>query len=106
MAYQTWKEVLPNEVSKTMKKGSAVNILDVRESEEWVSGHIPGARHLPLSQLPVRTAELDRDAEYVIVCQSGGRSTRACEYLTAMGYRVINMSGGMSRWTGALTYGK
>ena len=48
--------------------------------------------------------ELDRNNETVVVCRSGGRSGRACEYLTAMGYKVINMSGGMLEWPGTIKY--
>lgn len=105
MTYQTWNNLQPHEVADKVKKGSAVNIIDVREYEEWISGHIPGARHISLSLLPIKMEELDRNTEFVMVCQSGGRSARACEYLANKGYHVINMIGGMSEWTGDLVYG-
>lgn len=83
-----------------------MNIIDVREPEEWLSGHIPGAKLIPLRLLPFKIMELDRNTEYLIVCHSGSRSTRACEYLTDEGFKVVNLLGGMSHWTGALAYGR
>lgn len=106
MTYQMWREALPHEVEDSIKREGVVTIIDVREPEEWISGHIPGARHIPLGQLPARIGELDRNAEFVVVCRSGGRSARACEYLAQRGYRAINMTGGMSEWTGPLAYGQ
>lgn len=105
MADQTWKEILPHEVADKIAREEAASIIDVREPQEWMTGHIPGAKHIPLSQLPARIEELDRNDEYVVVCRSGSRSARACEYLAARGYRVINMIGGMFEWTGPVVYG-
>jgi len=90
----------PSEVLERMKRGEKFNILDVREPDEWASGHIPGARHIPLGELQARHGELDKDSEIVVVCKSGGRSALACEFLASMGYNAINMPGGMSAWPG------
>ncbi|MNG32760.1 putative adenylyltransferase/sulfurtransferase MoeZ [compost metagenome] len=92
--------MLPREVASKLKKGEPLTIVDVRESYEWISGHIPGAKHIPLGQIPERLGELDPKKETIVVCMSGGRSSRACEYLSHLGYKVINMKGGMSAWTG------
>ena len=75
-------------------------VLDVREPDEWASGHIPGAKHIPLGELETRHGELDKKSETVVVCRSGGRSSVACEFLSGMGYNVINMPGGMTAWQG------
>jgi rhodanese-related sulfurtransferase len=98
------QDQLPHEVAERINKGEKFIILDVREQDEWESGHIPEARHLPLSQLEERHKELDPNEETVVVCRSGGRSGRACEYLTALGYKVINMPGGMLEWPGTIKY--
>ncbi len=91
---------LPFEVKERMKRGDNFTILDVREPDEWASGHIPGAKHIPLGEIEARHGELDKEGETVVVCRSGGRSSIACEFLAAMGYNVINMPGGMSAWQG------
>ncbi|HET6257199.1 rhodanese-like domain-containing protein [Pseudonocardia sp.] len=73
-------------------------LLDVREIDEWNAGHAPGARHLPMSELTARIAELpDHDPLYV-VCRSGGRSARVVAYLAGQGYPVVNVEGGMQSW--------
>ena len=62
-----------------------VQLLDVREDDEWSAGHIDGAKHIPLSQVPARLGELDRDRTVVTVCRSGGRAGRAAEFLGGAG---------------------
>jgi rhodanese-related sulfurtransferase len=96
----TWKEILPHEVADKLKKGEQLTIVDVRERDEWLSGHIPGARHIPLWQIPLRLSDLNALEDTILVCGSGGRSSRACEYLTKMGYKAVNMKGGMAQWSG------
>lgn len=95
-----WKEVLPNE-AKQMLLAAKARCVDVREPEEYEDGHIPGAVNVPLSELTERCGELDPAQEWIVVCHAGGRSTRACQYLSAIGYtRLHNMSGGMNDWAG------
>jgi rhodanese-related sulfurtransferase len=76
-------------------------ILDVREDDEYAAGHIAGAVHVPLMQIPTRVAELDRDADWLAVCRVGGRSLQATAYLARLGLRVSNVEGGMEAWAGA-----
>jgi rhodanese-related sulfurtransferase len=78
-----------------------LQIIDVREDEEWTAGRIDGARHIPLDQLSARLAELDRDRPVVTVCRSGGRSSQAADELTQAGLSAENMDGGMEQWAGA-----
>jgi sulfur dioxygenase len=78
-----------------------VDVLDVRELDEWNGelGRIPGARLLPLGGLRERLGELSRDRPIVAVCRSGGRSAEASLILEQAGFaRAANMSGGMLRW--------
>lgn len=77
-----------------------ITVLDVREPEEWAAGHLPGARHLPLSALEERVAELDAGVVHYLHCQAGVRSLRAVEWLKAQGFRQVkSVQGGLSAWT-------
>ncbi|MGG1600768.1 rhodanese-like domain-containing protein [Paenibacillus naphthalenovorans] len=106
MAGKHSKVILPHEVRKRLEQGEKLNLLDVREQDEWESAHIPGAKHIPLGTIGERRKELDPDKETIVICRSGNRSGLACEYLESMGYKVVNMQGGMSEWTGDIEYGK
>lgn len=74
-------------------------LVDVREPDEWAAGHAPGAVHLPLGDLPSRVGELpETDDALPVVCRSGGRSSRAVQWLVQQGYDVVNVEGGMRAW--------
>jgi rhodanese-related sulfurtransferase len=103
ISYEEWDV---EKVQAKLNDGEKIDIIDVREDDEWESGHIPQARHIVLGTIPVRHNELDPDQISIIVCRSGGRSARACEYLSQLGYQVINMSGGMLEWDGPVIEGK
>jgi rhodanese-related sulfurtransferase len=75
-----------------------VVVLDVREDHEWSAGHIDGAVHIPLGQLPTRVGELDPSTRTLVVCHLGGRSARATAWLHAQGHDVVNLDGGMEAW--------
>lgn len=81
-------------------KNTALSILDVRETDEFASGHIHGARNMPLSGIVKTYQELDKGTEYYVLCQSGGRSSRIAKFLGEQGYNVVNVMGGMSAWMG------
>ena len=78
-----------------------VHVLDVREDDEWARGHIAGAQHIPLGDLPARFAELPDDKQVVCVCAVGGRSGRAAHFLNAAGKDAVNLDGGMFQWEAA-----
>jgi rhodanese-related sulfurtransferase len=71
-----------------------VSIVDVRELDEYVAGHIPGAIHIPLSTIPLRFAELDKDVTQYLICEAGGRSAQAGAYLEQQGFNIVNIAGG------------
>lgn len=76
-------------------------IADVREINEFDEGHIPGAINAPLSDLENnKLGPLQVDEKYVIICRSGNRSIAASNILSSQGYDIVNVSEGMSTWTG------
>jgi rhodanese-related sulfurtransferase len=75
-------------------------VLDVREDVEWEAGHIEGAIHVPLRELPARLGDLPA-AQTLVVCRVGGRSAQAVAYLSQQGYDVVNLDGGMLDWEAA-----
>ena len=72
-----------------------LSLVDVREVEEFEALHLEGARNFPLSQLADTFEQLDKDNLYYVICKSGMRSARACQFLAEQGYEVINVQGGM-----------
>jgi rhodanese-related sulfurtransferase len=78
--------------------GAKAKVLDVREDYEWEAGHIEGALHIPMNDLPERVEELDPDEDVYVICRSGGRSFRVAQWLVGNGYSAINVSGGMGAW--------
>jgi rhodanese-related sulfurtransferase len=77
-----------------------LTVLDVREDFEWQAGHIDGALHVPLGELPDRLAEVG-DGQTLVVCKVGGRSGQAVAWLAEQGYDVVNLDGGMLDWAAA-----
>lgn len=92
------KQITTQELAEKVKNDQDVNIIDVREDEEVAQGKIPGAKHIPLGEIPERLEEIDKDKHYYMVCRSGGRSGRASEFLEDQGYDVTNVDGGMLKW--------
>jgi sulfur-carrier protein adenylyltransferase/sulfurtransferase len=82
--------------------GNGVIVVDVRESDEWDAGHLPGAKHVPRSYLEQRIegAAPDRDARIVLYCASGNRSALGAHSLAEnLGYtNVASMTGGITLW--------
>ena len=75
-------------------------VLDVREDVEWAYGHIEGAVHIPLAQLPARISEVP-EGQVLVVCAVGGRSARAVAFLNQSGRDAVNLDGGMHDWDAA-----
>ena len=71
----------------------------MREDDEWLAGHVPGAMHVPLGQ--VGSVELPRERTVLVVCRSGGRSSKAVISLSAAGVQAVNVDGGMTAWAAA-----
>ena len=93
-------EMTPAQVAELRERGDAVVYLDVRESNEWNLGRLPGAVFLPRGQLESKIEELaPRDSRVVIYCARGNRSALAADTMQQMGYEnVASMSGGFQQW--------
>jgi sulfur-carrier protein adenylyltransferase/sulfurtransferase len=82
---------------------SQLQLVDVRETHEWMAGRLPGAVHIPLATLPQRAAEISPAGKVIFICAAGGRSMAACRYFGQQGRSAINLAGGMHAW--AATFG-
>jgi rhodanese-related sulfurtransferase len=79
-------------------------LLDVRESGEWATGHIPNARHITQAQLDKRLSEIEKfkSRPIIVYCATGNRSTSACKTLKEAGFeQVFNLGGGIAAWRDA-----
>lgn len=76
-------------------------LLDVREDDEWVSGHAPQAEHMAMSRIQDDWQRLPRDRQIVCVCHVGVRSAAVAEALCGAGLDALNLRGGMEAWEAA-----
>ena len=97
----TFKTLTPDQVLVERTRDS-VKLVDVRTTEEWNEGHIPGALHLPLSDFAsLYKSALETDDEIIIYCLHGVRSKTAAQFLAINGYtNVSHMAGGLTVWNG------
>ena len=95
---------MPQEVS-TAELAQALSadafVLDVRESWEFENGHVPKAHHVALNTIPDNLNLIPKDQKIWIICQSGGRSMTAANYLEAQGFDVVSVAGGTGAWIGS-----
>lgn len=75
-----------------------MQVVDVREDDEWRVGHIQGAHHIPMGEVGDRLSELSDDRRIVTVCRSGKRSSEVADDLRSKGFDVENLDGGMQAW--------
>jgi rhodanese-related sulfurtransferase len=86
--------------AQRLAEGSAL-LIDVREQDEWDSGHAPLAVLKPVSEFGQWEPSLPADADVLVMCQAGGRSLRVAQALQQAGHRVVNVDGGMNSWIAA-----
>ncbi len=86
------------ELNEKLKNGKRPLVIDVRQPDEYRSGHIAGAKLMPLGELSQRIKELPQNKEIVCVCASGNRSGSATRKLVDAGFNAVNMKGGMLSW--------
>jgi adenylyltransferase/sulfurtransferase len=88
------------EVKQKLDRGDDFVLIDVREPHEYQIARIPGAKLIPLGELPKHLNELDANADIVAHCKTGGRSQKAVDLLKQNGFKnVRNMTGGITAWS-------
>ena len=94
------KDITPDEAQGLISKGN-VTIIDVRTREEFLGGHITGAKNIDVgsSQFEKDLEKLDKNKCYIVNCQHGSRSSRAATKMSGLGFSdVNNLLGGLSAW--------
>jgi len=86
------------ELNEKLKFGKHPLVLDVRQPDEFRTGHINGAKLIPLNELQRKMKELPKGREIVCICATGNRSTSASKMLAKEGFTVFNVQGGMLAW--------
>ena len=79
----------------------ATLVLDIRDDKEFAAGHLPRARHIPLADLPTRSAEIQKfkDKPVLVTCRTGNRSSSAVRALKKLGFtNVFQLKGGLAAW--------
>ena len=92
-------EVSPEEAQKIIDSGAQV--IDVRTDVEHDAGHIPGSRHIPLSEIQGESADLDREKPVLLYCRAGNRSGPAADAFAASGWDAHSIEGGLAAWAEA-----
>lgn len=90
-------EITVDELSALTDGGTTV-VVDVRMPDEYAEGHVPGALLIPLPEIADRLGEIPAVEHVSVICRSGGRSLKACEYLVGAGMPAANVSGGTLAW--------
>lgn len=91
------REIDVNGFAAALAAGATV--IDVRDGDEYVAGHVPGAELIPLGTLQVRVHEVPRTEPVYVICAAGGRSVAAAEFLVSVGVDAVSVAGGTGAWT-------
>jgi len=86
------------EATDAIGASGATVLLDVRNQDEWDAGHAPNAKFCPLPQLETMRFQLPMNQQIICICRSGVRSEKAAAELVNMGFKAVNMTGGMQAW--------
>ncbi len=93
------KHMLPAELHAKIASGEKMQLLDVRETWEFETARIDGARLIPMGEIAGRFNELDTESDLVVICHHGGRSMQVAAFLERQGFsKIHNLSGGVDAW--------
>ena len=97
------KGVTPIQATMLINREDA-QVIDVRTADEYVVGHLPDSRNVPLENFAERAGELEplKEKPLILVCQTGARSSNACKQLQKLGFtQISNLRGGIAGWRSA-----
>lgn len=94
-------EITASELKQRIDAGDDIQLIDVRQPDEYAFANIDGAKLIPLGEIMNRMDEIDQTRETVIHCKMGGRSARAIEALERAGFKgkMSNLVGGITAWS-------
>ena len=95
-------EITPRELAQHIENGRAIRLIDVRQPVENAHAKLANSLLIPLSDVPVRAAEIPKEPETMIVvyCHHGVRSLSAAAYLRQLGFtNVASLAGGIDAWS-------
>jgi rhodanese-related sulfurtransferase len=95
------EEISAADLKQRMDAGEDIQLIDVRQPEEWAFAKIEGAKLIPLGEIMNRMDEIDENRETVFHCKMGMRSARAVEALQRAGFKgkLKNLKGGITAWS-------
>ncbi|HEV7902522.1 MAG TPA: rhodanese-like domain-containing protein [Pyrinomonadaceae bacterium] len=95
------EEITATELKARLDRGDDLQIIDVREPNEYEAARLEGSKLIPLGQVLNRKDEIDESRETVVHCKGGGRSAKAIEALQRAGFtgRLLNLKGGITAWS-------
>lgn len=94
-------EITVTELKERLDAGEDIQLIDVRQPNEYAFAKIEGAKLIPLGEIMQRMDEIDPERNTVVMCKMGGRSARAIEAMTHAGFagRLVNLHGGITAWS-------
>ena len=98
------RQASPFQATQMINRGRSTAVIDVRTADEYASGHLRDAKHVPLADLSKRIGELDKSKvkTVIVVCQTGARADKATRQLKAAGFEdVYTLEGGVNAWSAA-----
>jgi adenylyltransferase/sulfurtransferase len=95
------EEITATELKQRLDRGDDLQIIDVREPDEYETARLEGSKLIPLAQVLSRMDEIDASRETVVHCKGGVRSAKAIEALQRAGFagRLVNLKGGITAWS-------
>ncbi len=95
------REITASELKAQIDAGADIQLIDVRQPDEYAFAKIDGAKLIPLGEIISRMGEIDETRDTVIHCKMGGRSARAIEALERSGFKgsLKNLAGGITAWS-------
>ena len=95
------QEISASDLKRRMDAGDDIQLIDVRQPEEWAFAKIEGAKLIPLGEILSRMGELDENRETVLHCKAGVRSMKAAQALQQAGFKgeLKSVRGGITAWS-------